>query len=105
MWLVLCHLLVIGALEMKLKPAAFCLSICLVIMSCYLVYDYFTVESVDIDCLVEEIENMDLVNMSEGMFGPERTLTDVWSIYERKKPKSTLMLKSMLSMLLGKCER
>lgn len=86
------------------------LCICIIIiLSLYIINDIFTVDNVDVDCLIDNIESIDLNNLSQYderiPINEDWKIKDVKFFYDNKHPKSRWLLKSILKLYLFKCEK
>ena len=75
----------------------------------YFVYDYYSVDSIDVDCLVDDFESFNLSMQQEliGMdfFNEQTTFEYFTEFYWRKHPKSRFLMEQALTYELKKCEK
>jgi len=75
----------------------------------YVVYDYYSVDSVDIDCLFDLAESYDINDLT--IYTNKPILTEDWTIaqikdfYYQKYPKSRLAAELMATQILNRCEK
>jgi hypothetical protein len=61
-------------------------------------------DSVDVDCVVDNYETMNVTKISHEYLHEDMTLSYIKFLYDMKKPQSRMMLKSMLNILFKRCE-
>jgi len=80
-----------------------------IIIGLLLFYLYLNVTNsfveVDIDCLIDLMEESDVEELTNGYYHMGYTLGEIKNLYDMKYPKSRMMLKTGLGVILGKCSK